>query len=67
MSGAVLLWIRPVAGQARRNGLQGIMHSCGSVHTLIDRLIIAGIQCLRPVQAKASGTDANALVRVIVP
>jgi uroporphyrinogen decarboxylase len=67
MSGFVLPWIRPFARQARRNGLQVIMHSCGSVHRIVGRLINAGIRCLHPLEAKASGFDANALVRVIVP
>jgi uroporphyrinogen decarboxylase len=49
--------------QARSHGLQVIMHSCGSVHRLIGRLIEAGVQCLHPLQAKAPGMEAAALVR----
>jgi uroporphyrinogen decarboxylase len=59
----LLPWIRKVAEQAHRHDLQVIMHSCGSVHRLIDRLIDAGVQCLHPLQAKADGMEAGALVR----
>jgi uroporphyrinogen decarboxylase len=58
-----LPWIRRFAAQARQHGLQVMMHSCGSVHRLIDRLIDAGVQCLHPLQAKAPGMDAGSLVR----
>jgi uroporphyrinogen decarboxylase len=58
-----LPWIHRFAAQARRHGLQMMMHSCGSVHRLIDRLIDAGVQCLHPLQAKAPGMDAVSLVR----
>ncbi len=59
----VLPWIRRFTAQARRHDLQVIMHSCGSVHGLIDRFIDAGVQCLHPLQSKASGMDAETLVR----
>ena len=59
----VLPWIRRFTEQARRHGLQVMMHSCGSVHRLIGRLIDAGVQCLHPLQAKATGMDAVTLVR----
>ncbi len=58
-----LPWIRRFAEQARRHGLQVMMHSCGSVHRLIDRFIDAGVQCLHPLQAKAGGMDAESLAR----
>jgi uroporphyrinogen decarboxylase len=58
-----LPWIRRFAGQARRHGLQLLMHSCGSVHRVMDRLIDAGVQCLHPLQAKAPGMDALSLAR----
>ena len=59
----VLPWIRRFSAQARRHELQLVMHSCGSVHGLIDRFIDAGVQCLHPLQAKASCMDAESLVR----
>lgn len=59
----MLPWIRRFCGQARAHGLQVIMHSCGSVYRLIDRLIDAGVQCLHPLQARAPGMDAGTLVR----
>jgi uroporphyrinogen decarboxylase len=38
-----------------------LLHSCGSVHRIIDRLIDAGIDCLHPLQAQAFGMDADSL------
>jgi uroporphyrinogen decarboxylase len=58
-----LPWILRFAEQGRRHGLQVMMHSCGSVHRLIGRLIDAGVQCLHPLQARAPGMDAVSLVR----
>ena len=58
-----LPWIRRFAEQGRRHGLQVMMHSCGSVHRIIDRLIDAGVHCLHPLQALAQGMDAGSLVR----
>jgi len=57
-----LPWIRRFAAQARRVGVQVIMHSCGAVHRVIDRLIDAGVQCLHPLQAAAPGMDAASLM-----
>jgi uroporphyrinogen decarboxylase len=59
----VLPWIHRFTEQAKRHGLQVILHSCGSVHRVIGRLIDAGVQCLHPLQAKAHGMDAVTLVR----
>jgi uroporphyrinogen decarboxylase len=56
-----LPWIKKFAEQAHKLGYQVIMHSCGSVYKIIDRLIDAGIDCLHPLQAKAAGMDAENL------
>jgi uroporphyrinogen decarboxylase len=56
-----LPWIRAFAEQAHRHGLQVLMHSCGSVAEIIDRLIGAGIECLHPLQSLAHGMSAEAL------
>jgi len=38
-----------------------ILHSCGAIHKVIDRLIDAGVECLHPLQAKAAGMSADDL------
>jgi uroporphyrinogen decarboxylase len=57
----ILPWIRRFAAQAREHRLQVILHSCGSIHRIIGRLIDAGVECLHPLQARASGMDAVSL------
>ena len=58
-----LPWIRHFADTARSAGYQVLLHSCGSVERVIDRLIDAGIQCLHPLQALAGNMDAETLSR----
>ena len=57
----VLPWTRRFAAQAHRHGRQVILHSCGSIWRVIDQLIEAGVQCLHPLQALATGMDAATL------
>jgi uroporphyrinogen decarboxylase len=59
----VLPWFRKFTDQARRRGYQVILHSCGSIHRVIPRLIGAGVNCLHPLQAKAASMDAATLAR----
>jgi uroporphyrinogen decarboxylase len=59
----VLPWFRKFTGQALRRGYQVILHSCGSIHRVIPRLIEAGVNCLHPLQAKAANMDALTLAR----
>jgi len=59
----LLPWIERFAEQARGFGYQVILHSCGSVHRVVERLIAAGIQCLHPLQARAYHMDADTLAR----
>lgn len=59
----VLPWFRKFTEQAHRHGYQVILHSCGSVYRVIDRLIEAGVDCLHPLQAKAQNMDAQTLAR----
>jgi len=40
-----------------------ILHSCGSIYRVIERLIEAGVDCLHPLQARASNMDAETLAR----
>jgi uroporphyrinogen decarboxylase len=59
----ILPWFRKFTDQGHRHGLQVILHSCGSIHRVIDRLIDAGVDCLHPIQAKARGMEAERLAR----
>ncbi len=58
-----LPWFRKFTEQGHRHGKQVILHSCGAIHKVIDRLIDAGVDCLHPLQAKASHMDAQTLAR----
>jgi uroporphyrinogen decarboxylase len=59
----VMPWFRRFTDQAHARGYQVILHSCGSVHKVIDRLIGAGVECLHPLQALAAHMDAQTLAR----
>lgn len=57
----VLPWFKKFTDQAHEHGYQVILHSCGSIFKVIDRLIDAGVECLHPLQAKAANMDAQTL------
>lgn len=57
----VLPWFRRFTEQAHARGYQVILHSCGSVFKVIDRLIDAGVECLHPLQALAADMEAQTL------
>ena len=59
----ILPWFQRLTGQARHRGHQVILHSCGSIHRVIPKLIAAGVDCLHPLQAKAANMDAETLAR----
>lgn len=59
----VMPWFRQFTEQAHRHGYQVILHSCGSIYRVIDRLIQAGVDCLHPLQARARNMDAETLAR----
>ncbi|MHC4886181.1 MAG: uroporphyrinogen decarboxylase family protein [Planctomycetota bacterium] len=59
----ILPWFRKFTEQGHRHGHQVILHSCGAIHKVIDRLIDAGVDCLHPLQAKAANMDAETLAR----
>lgn len=59
----VLPWFKRFTEQALGRGYQVILHSCGSIHRVIPRLIEAGVDCLHPLQAKAANMDAATLSR----
>jgi uroporphyrinogen decarboxylase len=59
----ILPWFRKFTDQAHRGGYQVILHSCGAIHKVIDRLIAARVDCLHPIQALAANMDALTLAR----
>lgn len=59
----VFPWMRRFVDQAHRRGYQVAVHSCGSVHRVIGRMIDAGVDCLHPLQALARDMDARTLAR----
>jgi uroporphyrinogen decarboxylase len=59
----VLPWFRKFVEQGHRHGHQVVLHSCGSIRSVIGRLIEAGVDCLHPLQALAANMDAETLAR----
>lgn len=59
----IMPWFRRYTDLAHAHGKQVILHSCGSIARVIDRLIDAGVDCLHPLQAKATGMEATELAR----
>ncbi|MDP6037026.1 MAG: uroporphyrinogen decarboxylase family protein [Candidatus Latescibacteria bacterium] len=57
----ILPWFQKFIDQAHSYGYQVILHSCGSIYKVIDRLICAGVECLHPLQAKARDMQAETL------
>jgi uroporphyrinogen decarboxylase len=57
----VLPWFRRFTEQGHRHGYQVLLHSCGSIHRVIGRLIEAGVDCLHPLQARAGFMKAETL------
>lgn len=48
-----LPWIAKFSAQAHRHGLHFVLHSCGSIAGIIEDLIVAGVDCLHPLQIRA--------------
>jgi len=59
----ILPWLRKFTEQAHGRRLQVILHSCGSVYSVIPSLIEAGVDCLHPLQARAQNMDAQTLAK----
>lgn len=57
----IMPWFVRFTEQAHTHGYQAILHSCGSIHKVIERLIGAGVDCLHPLQALAANMDAETL------
>lgn len=59
----ILPWFRKFTALAHDYGYQVILHSCGAIHRVIERLIDARVDCLHPLQALARDMDADTLAR----
>jgi len=59
----ILPWFSKFTKQAHEHGYQVILHSCGAIHKVIDRLIEMDTNCLHPLQAKAHDMDAETLAK----
>jgi uroporphyrinogen decarboxylase len=54
---------RALVDQAKSHGLKVIHHSCGAIRDLIPDLIELGVDAIHPIQALATGMDAESLAR----
>lgn len=59
----IMPWFRKFTEQGKKYNKQVILHSCGAIHKVIDRLVDAGVDCLHPIQALAKNMDAATLAR----
>ncbi len=59
----ILPWFVRFTEQAHAHGHQALLHSCGAIHKVIERLIAAKVDCLHPLQARAADMDAETLAR----
>jgi len=59
----IMPWFVRFINQAHTHGHQAILHSCGAIHKVVERLIDAGVDCLHPLQALAANMDAETLAR----
>ena len=59
----IMPWFRRFTEQGHAHGYQVILHSCGSIHKVLERLIAAGVDALHPLQALAVGMDATNLAQ----
>jgi len=57
----IMPWFRKFTNQAHEHGYQVVLHSCGAIHRVINSLIDSKVDCLHPLQAKASQMDAETL------
>ncbi|MEI8205766.1 MAG: uroporphyrinogen decarboxylase family protein, partial [Kiritimatiellales bacterium] len=59
----IMPWFRRFTELGKKYNKQVILHSCGAIHKVIDRLIDAEVDCLHPLQALAKDMDADTLAR----
>ncbi|MDL2236408.1 methyltransferase [Christensenellaceae bacterium OttesenSCG-928-K19] len=59
----IVPYMKPLIAQMKSYGLKVTLHSCGSIHSIIPRLIDLGVDAIHPLQAKAVNMDAETLAR----
>ncbi|MDH4202600.1 MAG: hypothetical protein OEV87_06870 [Phycisphaerae bacterium] len=59
----IMPWFKQFIQQGHSHSYQVILHSCGSIYKVIDKLIDAGVDCIHPLQAKAANMDAETLAQ----
>lgn len=59
----IMPYFRKCIEQAKSFGLKVMLHSCGSIYRVIPDLLDAGVDALHPLQARATGMDAETLAR----
>lgn len=59
----IMPWFRRFTEQGHAHGHQVILHSCGAIFKVIDRIIEAGVDCIHPLQARANNMEAENLAR----
>ncbi len=57
----ILPWVGRFTALGHRFDHAVILHSCGAIYRLIERLLEAGVDGLHPLQARAVGMDAETL------
>lgn len=59
----IMPWFRKFTELGHSYGYQVILHSCGAIYKVIDRIIDASVDCLHPIQAKATNMNAEILAK----
>jgi len=59
----ILPSIKRIAAIGKKYNKKVMLHSCGSIYRIIPDLIDAGIDVLHPIQAQATGMDAQSLAQ----
>jgi len=59
----IMPWFRKFTDLGHTHSYQVVLHSCGAIYKVIDRLIDVGVDCLHPLQAKAINMNAEILGR----
>lgn len=57
----VLPGFKKIIAVGKKYNKKILLHSCGSIYRIIPDLIDAGVDALHPIQAQATGMNANAL------
>jgi uroporphyrinogen decarboxylase len=57
----IMPWFKKFTQLAHQYDKKVVLHSCGAIHKVIERLIDAEVDCLHPLQALASNMDADSI------